>query len=85
MSAKTLFDGGASGVLFLDRRQFYLDPNRVAELWPDVMPFTTLLQKLNVRNVDDTVFKMFEHRSHFVKQQFVNNGSTATIAADGTE
>lgn len=85
MSAKTLFEGGASGNLFLERRQFYLDPNRVAELWPEVMPFTTLLQKLEVRNVQDTLYKMFEHRSGFVKQQFACNGSTVTIAANGDE
>lgn len=76
MSAKTLFDGGVSGKLFLDRRQFYITPQRVAELWPNVTPFTTLVQSLRVMPVQDTLYKMFEHRSGFIKQRLVVNDAT---------
>jgi len=85
MSAKTLFEGGVSGKLFLDRRQFYITPQRVAELWPDVTPFTTLVQMLRVENVKDTLYKMFEHRSGFVKQEMqINDGTPGTVPNNDT-
>lgn len=77
MSVKNL---QASGVLYTDRRDFYIDPQVVKELWTDVAPFTTVLSTRETRQIKDPMFKMFEHRNPWVKQKMVNNGSTATIA-----
>ena len=82
MAAKNL---AASGVLYTDRRDFYIDPQVVKELWTDVAPFTTVISNKETRQTNDPVFKMFEHRNPWVKQKFVNAGETETIAADGTE
>jgi len=76
---------GASGVLYTDRRNFYVDPQVTKELWTDVAPFTTMISNQEMRNVPDPVFKMFEHRNPWVKQEFQNAGETVTLAADGTE
>jgi len=84
MAGKTLFEGGASGVLFYDRRKILISPERTAELWSDLAPFTTFVMNLEVRQVDDALFKMFEHRSAFPKQRFTVSTAT-TIAAAGTE
>ena len=75
----------ASGVLYTDRRNFYVDPQVTKELWTDVAPFTTMISNQEMRNVPDPVFKMFEHRNPWVKQEFQNAGETVTLAADGTE
>jgi len=61
---------GASGVLFTDRRNFYVDPQVTKELWTDVAPFTTMISNQEQRDVPDPVFKMFEHRNPWVKQEF---------------
>lgn len=84
MAAKTLFDGGVASKLWLDRRKFYPDPQKVAELYSDINPFKTIMTKLGIKKVPDPVYKMFEHESTFVKRQFTS-GSTVTIAADGSE
>lgn len=85
MAVKSLFDGGASGTLFLDRRQFYIDPQKVAELWPSVAPFTTLLINSGVRYTpQDPMYKLFEHRSAFVRQ-YVTTDATATVQPGNTE
>ena len=75
----------ASGVLYTDRRNFYVDPQVTKELWTDVAPFTTLISNQEMRKVPDPVFKMFEHRNPWVKQQFRNNAETVTLAVNGTE
>ena len=67
MAAKDL---SASGVLFTDRRNFYIDPQVTKELWTDVTPFTTVIANKETRNVPDPVFKMFEHKQPWVKQSF---------------
>ena len=79
MSAKSLFADNGIGTLFLERRQFYIEPQRVAELYTDIAPFTTLVGQLNVKYVDDPLFKMFEHRPTFLKQECAVNGTTGTI------
>lgn len=77
---KQLYNGGASSVLYKDRRDFYLDPQVTKELWTDVAPFTTLISNQESRNVSDPLFKMFEHRNPWVKQEFaINNGEGYTI------
>jgi hypothetical protein len=86
MAAKALFDGGVSGKLFLDRRQFYIEPQTVAELWPSVTPFTTILEQLPVKsNLSDPVFKMFEREAPWIKQEAViATVSAATLPANDT-
>ena len=86
MAAKNL---AASGVLYTDRRDFYIDPQVVKELWTDVAPFTTVMSNKETRQTNDPVFKMFEHRNPWVKQKFVVNGTTTSlkdpdVADDGT-
>ena len=75
----------ASGVLYTDRRNFYVDPQVTKELWTDVAPFTTMISNQEQRDVPDPTFKMFEHRNPWVKQEFQNAGETVTLAANGTE
>jgi hypothetical protein len=71
---------GASGVLYTDRRDFYVDPQVTKELWTDVAPFTTLISNQETRDVPDPIFKMFEHRNPWVKQEFsINKGTPGTI------
>lgn len=84
MSAKTLFDGGATSKLWLDRRVFYPDPQSVAEMWTDMTPFKTFTMKMGTKKVGDPVYKMFEHESSFVKREFTTT-TALTILADGTE
>lgn len=67
----TAIDRAASGVLFTDRRDFYISPQMFAELYPDVAPFTTMLNRLPVKgNPADPEFKMFEHRSMVHEMDF---------------
>jgi len=74
----------ASGVLYTDRRNFYVDPQVTKELWTDVAPFTTLISNQEQRKVPDPVFKMFEHRNPWVKQKFVINADPGTIPDNDT-
>lgn len=62
---------GGDGVLYTDRRDFYIKPNVVKELWTDVTPFTTVIANQNTMSgLTDPLFKMFEHKNPWVKQQF---------------
>ena len=70
-TSKNLSAGGASGVLYTDRRDFYIDPQVTKELWTDVSPFTTVISNKETRQTNDPVFKMFEHRNPWVKQLFL--------------
>ena len=73
MAAKNL---SGAGVLYSDRRNFYLSPNVVQELWTDVAPFTTMVSNRNtVTGLADPLFKLFEHRQPWVKQQFNITGA----------
>lgn len=82
---KQLYNGGASSVLYTDRRDFYVDPQVTKELWTDVAPFTTLISNRETRDVPDPIFKMFEHRNPWVKQEFaINKGTPGTIPNDDT-
>tara|TARA_R110000744_G_scaffold101004_1_gene194807 strand:- start:483 stop:1823 length:1341 start_codon:yes stop_codon:yes gene_type:complete len=68
--AATTKNLGASGVLFTERRDFHVDPQVTKELWTDVAPFTTMVSNQEIRSVPDPVFKMFEHRNPWIKQEF---------------
>ena len=76
----------SSGVQFTDRRRFYLSPNVTKELWPVTTPFTTVIaNQQTMTNLDDTAFKLFEHRNPWRRQFFHNNGSSVTIGTDDTD
>lgn len=76
---------GDSGVLYTDRRDFYISPYVVKELWTDVAPFTTLVANRGTMTPPDPLFKMFEHRDGFVKQQFfVNDAGPAVVPNNDT-
>lgn len=82
---KQLYNGGASSVLYTDRRDFYVDPQVTKELWTDVAPFTTLVSNRETRDVPDPIFKMFEHRNPWVKQEFsINKGTPGTLPNNDT-
>ena len=73
-----------SGVLYTDRRDFYVSPQVVKELWTDVAPFTTVISNRESRKVPDPIFKMFEHRNPWVKQLFLCNSDTDNLDSDTT-
>lgn len=82
MPAKNL---SGLGNLFDDRRIFYIQPNVVKELWTSEAPFTTLVANRNtVTGLSDPLFKMFEHRAAWIKQQFPVT-TAITITANNTE
>ena len=72
---------GASGVIYNERRDFYVDPQVTKELWTDVAPFTTMVSNQELRSVPDPVFKMFEHRNPWIKQEF-QAAEAATLSDD---
>jgi hypothetical protein len=82
--AKTLFDGGVTSKLWLDRRIFYPTPNEFAEMWPSLTPFYTVLSQLPIKQVPDPVYKMFEHESNAPTREFTVS-SAITVAANGDE
>jgi len=71
-----------SGLIFNERRRFYLRPQVTAELWPSVSPFLSDLMSRPAEPSKDPDFKLFEHRSGFVKQQFSINDATLTVNYD---
>jgi len=81
---KSLFEGGSVGKLFTERRQFYINPTQCAELYTDITPFSTLLGNLEVRYPEDPLFKMFEHRPSWVKQECSINGTPGTVPNNDT-
>ena len=73
---------GSSGVLYTDRRDFYMRPNVVKELWTDVTPFTTVVaNQQTISGLKDPQFKMFEHRNPWQKQYF-QVGTAVTSTTD---
>ena len=63
------YTGGTTGVLYTDRRNFYLKPSKYAELFPNVTPFLTFTMRANFRTgLQDPVFKLFEHRAPFERR-----------------
>jgi hypothetical protein len=66
----------SAGILFDERRDFYLPDSYTKELWTEVTPFITMVSNLGYDKVTDPDFKMFEHRAGFIRQQM-------TVASDG--
>jgi len=83
MPAKDLSQ--SAGVLFDERRDFYLSDRYTKELWKDVSPFTTALANLSYDSVPDPDFKMFEHRAGFLEQTLtVDAAGGSTWSVDGS-
>ncbi len=77
------WDGTASGILYTDRRDFYINPHEVAMLYSSVAPFTAFSAQLPMIQSADPDYKMFEADDHFVNQRFlINDGSPATWSSD---
>ena len=75
---------GSSGVLYDDRRDFYIRPNVVKELWTDVAPFLTVVaNQSTISGMADPTFKMFEHRNPWQKQELVLDGADSIGSASG--
>ena len=81
---KILFDGGVSDVLFTDRREFY-PASEVFEYWKNQSQFLTFINMVSNSRTDDPLYKLFEDEPTYVRQYFLINGATDTIAANGTE
>lgn len=79
---KQLYNGGATGRLYTDRRDFYMSPQMTKELWGAVTPYTTIVSNKRLDGgLKDPMFKGFEHRSKWPEQYF-QTSSVVTIAAD---
>ena len=75
---------GSSGVLYDERRDFYIRPNVVKELWTDVAPFLTVVANQGtISGMADPTFKMFEHRNPWQKQELVLDGADTIGSAEG--
>jgi hypothetical protein len=73
----------SAGILFDERRDFYLPDSYTKELWTEVTPFITMISNLGYDKVTDPDFKMFEHRAGFIRQQVTigaAGGSTWTAS-----
>lgn len=84
MPAKDLSQ--SAGVLFDERRDFYLSDRFTKELWKDVSPFVTALANLAYDSHHDPDFKMFEHRAGFIEQTLTtdNDSVNNTWSVDGS-
>ena len=60
-STQATYDAAvAATVLYTDRRDFYIEPNVVKELWTDVSPFLTMVSNFRTKTgMKDPVFKMY--------------------------
>jgi hypothetical protein len=63
---KNSYTGSSSGILYTDRRDFYLKPNVVKELYGDVSPFVTFLMGLKTTKTGDPDYILFEHRGKWL-------------------
>lgn len=85
--------GTTSGVLYTDRRDFYISPKKVAELYNTATPYISVLGRFGTLRTFDPDFKMFEHRGQWLNMKFygtgvtsnLTNGTEATIAIDDGE
>jgi hypothetical protein len=82
MAVKSLANA-TSGILWTDRRDFYISPNVTKELWTDAAPFLTIMANRGIEQVGDPDYKMFEHRAGWVDQRFLINASPDSWTASG--
>ena len=71
------------GLLVTDRRKFYVGEQATKELWTSVAPFTTIISNKGTTNVPDPDYRMFEHRSGFVRQEMTIDEGAANWDSDG--
>lgn len=80
---KNIYPGGSSSsIMYTERVDLYIDPQIVKKRYPNVTPFLTAVSNFQTRSdLKGPQFKMFEHKSDWVRQYFrITTG--ATIAAD---
>ena len=82
-----LLSQGATDVMYTDRRNFYLRPGYLAELWPDAAPFTTFLSQLmTIENAPDPDYKIFESRNYWVDNFQAQQAEAGTdVLTTGTQ
>lgn len=80
-TVKHLDTGDSTGVMRVDRRQWYPIPQQYDELFKDDTPFLSLSMRNKKTGLQDPVFKMFQYENTFFRRYFYNNGSSVTIAA----
>lgn len=81
MAAKDLLN---TGVLYTDRRNFYVSPQVTKELWKNVTPFLSMLSSKPRKPTPDPDFKMFEHESGWIEQYvLINKGSPGAWSNPG--
>lgn len=73
-----------SGVLYTDRRNFYMNPQETRLLWPDVTPFLTITQKMKVSRAPDADFRMFQYATNAMNAYIVSS-CTTTVDNSGTD
>ncbi len=66
----------ATGVIYTDQRQFYLD-NEVSELWKQVAPFITFSSQMRSKKSKDADYKMFQHKSGWTNMRFRSSDSSS--------
>jgi len=76
----------STGVLWTDRRDFYIAPQVIKELWTDVTPFTTVIANRGTKSgLKDPQFKFFEHRNPWENQYFTTSSATTIASDDGAD
>lgn len=63
---KHSWTGQSAGMLYTDRRDFYLNPYVYKDLYPDVTPFVSFVSGLRTVRTQDPDFIVFEHRGKWL-------------------
>lgn len=74
---------GVTGVLFNDRRRFYLDENAFSELYMSETPFLSGLMNVGSEATDDPDYKMFEYRATWANPYLIVGAAPAAWDAAG--
>ncbi len=84
---KNIYPGGSSGsIMYTERIDHYISPQIVKKRYPNVAPFLTAVSNFETKSgLKGPQYKMFEHKSDWVRQYFrVTTGAT-TAADDGAD
>src|SRR5574337_224084 len=81
LTSKILYQGGASNVLFTDRRDFYPE-SEVYEYWKNLTQFLTWISEIERRKTGDKLFKIFEDTPTHVNRYFYINDTNNTVVAN---
>lgn len=82
-SVKHLYTGDTTGILYSDRRDFYVKPAQFDELYNSVTPLLTLASRDRKTGLKDSVYKMFQHANPW-ERQYMTTTTALTIAAGAT-